>query len=943
MDDSTQTTVFDADSLLQRILTDSFEEIYVFDAATLKFIQVSRGALENLGYSIEEMYSLTAKDLKPDLSEEAFVRLIRPLQTGEKNLLMFEAHHRRRDGSCYPVEVRLQLAGDATPPVFIAFILDQTAYQRTRENLQSSEGRFWDLVGQSPFSIQILSPNGRTLAVNPAWERLTGLSFEALKDYNILQDPQLINKGVMPYIKRGFAGEATEIPPIIYDSTETLAISTPSSCFYVRAFIYPIKNKSGTVQEVILMHEDVSERERTLRNLRESEARLSEAQRIAHLGSWQLDLSSNELQWSDEIFRIFEIDSQQFGASYESFLATIHPDDRERVNAAYLDSLENRLPYEIEHRLQLKDGRLKYVQERCETEFDANGKPLRSIGTVQDISDYKRAEMTARENERRFHILAKISPVGIYRTDAQGLCIYVNERWLEMAGMTEPQVLAEDWMKAIHVDDRERVFQEWSRSVRAQTPFYTECRLQRPDAPDGGKGRVTWVLAQATAEWDSVGSTVGYVGTITDISQHKRIEEALSELAVAGAGAAFFQRLAQGVATLFDARKAFLCRFLPGRPEAAENLAVWTQAGSESKGEGGCRLNDSPCSKAIEQSGVFTIKSHLGEQFGDDCCRLATTTRAESFIGTSLLDGEGHNIGILGIIDDKPLEDSQALRPILEMFAARAAAELERQTAEQAILHQRDQLEREVQQRTTELRTSNQELESFAYSVSHDLRAPLRAIDGFSLALLEDYGERFDETATGYLQRVRAGTQRMGMLIDDMLQLSRVTRGEFACQPVDLSLLANDIIRQLQESSPEREVLVSVEPDCVVEGDHRLLGVLLDNLLGNAWKYTSKKDHSRIELGCIRQDDGQVFFVRDNGVGFNMKYLDKVFAAFQRLHSDSEFEGSGIGLATVQRIVNRHGGRVWAEAEEGKGATFYFTLGASVHCRDAEETEKASA
>ncbi|HEX22347.1 MAG TPA: GHKL domain-containing protein, partial [Chromatiales bacterium] len=222
----------------------------------------------------------------------------------------------------------------------------------------------------------------------------------------------------------------------------------------------------------------------------------------------------------------------------------------------------------------------------------------------------------------------------------------------------------------------------------------------------------------------------------------------------------------------------------------------------------------------------------------------------------------------------------------------------------------------------------------------------LRAIDGFSQALLEDYAEQLDETATGYLQRVRIGTQHMGKLIDDMLQLSRVTRGEFSCHPVDLSVLANDILRQLQESSPGREVLVSVEPDRMVEGDRRLLGILLDNLLGNAWKYTSKQDNSHIEFGSMHQDQdqgqGQVFFVRDNGVGFNMKYLDKVFAAFQRLHSSSEFEGSGIGLATVQRIVNRHGGRVWAEAEEGKGATFYFTLGAGVHHRGAEDTENAS-
>jgi len=917
----------DADSLLRRILMDSFEEIYVFDANSLKFLQVSRGALENLGYSMAEMRALTAADIKPDLSGEAFARLIGPLQRGEKNLQVFEARHRRKDGSFYPVEVRLQLAHDASPPVFIAIILDRSERQRIEERQRRSEERFRAFIEQSPFAIQVFSPAGRTLAVNSAWERLTGATLEDLNDYNVLKDRQLVEKGVMPSIMKAFAGEAVEIAPIVYRTEETPEVDLPPNDFCVHSYIYPIKDDNGRVREVIVMHEDVLEKEQTLRALRKSETRLSEAQRIAHLGSWQLDLRSNELQWSDEIFRIFEIDPRRFGASYEAFLDAIHPDDRERVNAAYLNSLENRLPYQIEHRLLMKDGRVKYVQERCETAFDTDGKPLSSMGTVQDISERKRAEMAARENEQRFHILAQISPVGIFRTDAQGQCVYVNKRWLEIAGMTEPQALGEGWAQAIHADDRERVFQEWSQAVQAQIPFYTECRLQRPNALDGSPGKITWVLAQATAERDAEGNIAGYVGTITDISQHKRIEEALSELAAAGSGEAFFLRLAQGVATLLNARKAFLCRLLPESPAAAENLAVWCHGGMKSGGGKDCRLRDSPCGKTVEQGGVFVIKAHLGDQLGRDCCGPVITAHAESFIGTPLLDGEGRAIGILGIVDDKPLEDSKALLPMLEMFAARAAAELERQAAEQTIRQQRDQLEREVLQRTAELRASNQELESFAYSVSHDLRAPLRAIDGFSLALLEDYGERFDETAAAYLQRVRAATQRMGTLIDDMLQLSQVTRGEFSNQPVDLSALAHEIIRQLQEASPGREVLVSVAPDLVAVGDRHLLRVLLDNLLGNAWKYTGKEEQPRIEFGGLRQDGQQVFFVRDNGAGFNMQYLDKIFVAFQRLHPSHEFEGTGIGLATVQRIVNRHGGRIWAEAEEGEGATFYFTLG----------------
>ena len=919
------TAVRGTDSLWQRILTDSFEEIYVFDAETLKFVQVSRGALDNLGYSMDEMREMTAADLKPDLSRSEFEGLIAPLLRGTKNLVIFETRHRRKDGSLYPVEVRLQLASETSPPVFIAIILDLTERRQAEAGLRNSEQRFRELVEESPFSIQRFSPDGRTLSVNKTWERLFGATLESLKNYNILQDQQLVAKGVMPYIEKGFGGEFTEIPAITYATAETPEIdATPSSC-YVRAFIYPIKNAAGGIEEVILMHEDVTEKEQALRDLRRSEARLSEAQRIAHLGSWELDLRSNDLEWSDEIFRIFEIDPERFDASYEAFLDAIHPEDRERVDAAYLNSLEEKRPYEIDHRLLMKDGRVKYVQERCESHFAEDGTPLRSLGTVQDITHQKLAEKTALENELRYHTLARISPVGIFRTDAEGQCIYVNERWQEMAGMEMAQALGEGWVEAIHPEDRAWVFEEWQRAAQAQVPFRLECRFRQPDAADGRKGRIIWVLAQASAERDSEGNISGYVGTITDITQHKRIEAALAELAATGSGEAFFQRLVRGLATLFNAEKAFACRIVPGTANRTENLATTSPDGRP--GQTCCALQDSPCGQVVESGDVFVIHGRMAEQFGSLHCALGSMATAESYVGAPMLDGEGQVIGLLGIVDDRPLEDDRAFRSILELFAARAAAELERQKAELAIRDQRDQLERQVQERTAALRASNQELESFAYSVSHDLRAPLRGIDGFSQALLDDYVGQLDETAVGYLQRVRAGSQRMGRLIDDMLELSRVSRGEFERSHIDLSALVKKIIRHLQESQPRDNVHVTVAPGLEVNGDRRLLEVLLDNLLGNAWKYTARRERAEIEFGEMEQDGERVFFVRDNGVGFNMKYVGQAFVAFQRLHSSSEFEGSGVGLATVQRIVNRHGGRVWAEAEEGKGATFYFTLG----------------
>jgi len=218
-------------------------------------------------------------------------------------------------------------------------------------------------------------------------------------------------------------------------------------------------------------------------------------------------------------------------------------------------------------------------------------------------------------------------------------------------------------------------------------------------------------------------------------------------------------------------------------------------------------------------------------------------------------------------------------------------------------------------------------LEAFSYSVSHDLRAPLRAMDGFSQALLEDYADALDEQGRHYLDRVRGASQRMGELIDDLLQLSRVTRDPMRWEDVDLSALARDIIAQLYAGEPGRSTAATVRDGLSAQGHPALLRALLLNLLGNTWKFTTRRADPRIEFGATEQDGETVYFVRDNGAGFDMRYAERLFTPFQRLHTQEEFPGNGVGLATVQRVVNRHGGRAWAEAAVDQGATFYFTLG----------------
>jgi PAS domain S-box-containing protein len=262
---------------------------------------------------------------------------------------------------------------------------------------------------------------------------------------------------------------------------------------------------------------------------------------------------------------------------------------------------------------------------------------------------------------------------------------------------------------------------------------------------------------------------------------------------------------------------------------------------------------------------------------------------------------------------------------VIGVFAA-ARDITERKKAEDEIKKLNRELEARVIERTAQLEASNKELEAFAYSVSHDLRTPLRGIDGFSLALLEDYGDVLDETGKDYLQRVRAGALKMGQLIDALLNLSRLTRGEVRRASVDLSSLAKNAAEELKKSEPERRAEFIIVSGATVKGDPVMLRAVIDNLFANAWKFTSKCGAARIEFGVAKGEERTAYFVRDNGSGFDMAYANKLFTAFQRLHGAADFPGLGIGLATVQRIIHRHGGKVWAEGEVGKGAVFYFTL-----------------
>jgi signal transduction histidine kinase len=304
--------------------------------------------------------------------------------------------------------------------------------------------------------------------------------------------------------------------------------------------------------------------------------------------------------------------------------------------------------------------------------------------------------------------------------------------------------------------------------------------------------------------------------------------------------------------------------------------------------------------------------------------RQIVSSRDYSLRAEKLSDDE---VGDLADSFNAMLAEIEARAGELERFNRDLQNEVtERRRVEAEVWRLNRELDSRVRKRTRQLEQANAELEAFAYSVSHDLRAPLRSIDGYGEALAEELGEQLSEDARRYLEKIRSSTRRMGQLIEELLNLSRLSRAEMHYDTVDLSEMAGEIIEEHRQRDPDRKVHVVIWDGITAKGDPQLIRVVMVNLLSNAWKFTGRTENATIEVGMLEENERSVYFVRDNGAGFDMAYSSKLFGVFQRLHGQNEFSGTGIGLATVQRIIRRHGGRIWANAAPGKGAVFYFTL-----------------
>ena len=639
-----------------------------------------------------------------------------------------------------------------------------------------------------------------------------------------------------------------------------------------------LRDASGTPREVVGAWMDITEHQRAQQALRESEERHRLLFERNPLPAWVFDVETLKF------LAVNEAAVSSYGYSREEFLAiTIDdirpPEDVAALRAAVARTVAGGGAAGGTWRHRKKDGTV------IEVEITAHplmyGGRRAELVLAQDITERQRAEQALRASEERFRALAVSANDAIVSADSHGRITYFNPGAERLFGYAATEATGQPL--TILMPER---FREAHRAGLARYLATGEAHVVGKTVELAGRNKDgrEFPLELSLASW-KLGSDVAFTGVLRDITERVRAAEALQVSE---------ERFRLLVGNVRDYAIYML--------DPTGHVVSWNRGAEQIKG--------------------YTAEEIIGQHFSrfytpEDAAagkpaaalQAATTTgRYEEENWRVRKDGSRlwANVVVTAVRDE---------RGTLLGFAKVTRDLSERRRAEA-----------EIQARTAQLEAANKELEAFSYSVSHDLRAPLRSIDGFSQALQEDYTARLDEEGRSHLRRVRAATQRMAHLIDDLLHLARVSRAELRSAPVDLSAVAQGVVAELRQREPRRAVEFVCADQAQVRGDPALLRVLLENLLGNAWKFTTQRRPARIEFGVSQQDGATAYFVRDNGAGFDMTYADKLFGAFQRLHSAKEFEGTGIGLATVQRIIHRHGGRVWAESAVDQGATFYFTV-----------------
>jgi PAS domain S-box-containing protein len=697
----------------------------------------------------------------------------------------------------------------------------------------------------------------------------------------------------------------------IYFSDQAVLLLSPNPETTVWVSIY--KGLGFVIGTSLLIYGLLVAEERLTRS---TEAKLNESR-----SSFQSLFSGNPLPcWvydagSYRFLAVNEAAVRLYGYSQDEFLANtildIRPaEDRARLADFFHENASG----------PLEEGKWQHRRKNGEA-FDAmvssyqimfDGRPA-TLAVVNDLSIEQHAQEALKSETLKRQALEEIMDSGqtvvIVWQPVGNWPIQRTTKNMSFFGYTQEEFASGEnhYADLIHPDDLEvlrALVAEWT--ARRLREFSREYRIFTRS------GDVRWVEDRSLVDYDRDGRPIQVTSLLWDITERKIEEEEKNSVMI---------RLQNSERRLTD-----IVNFLPDATfviDTAGCIIMWNRGMEEFTGVPaevilGMGNYEHTYRVLHERHPVlidFTLAGSLeaAKQYYPDVHIKRGIFEAETSIGdgrelavkaSPLYDTDGNIIGAIEIIRDISIEKE----------------------AEKILFADKQALEERVNERTLQLEEINRELEAFSYSVSHDLRAPLRHIDGFARALLEDYGPVLGPDGIHYLERIRSGSGNMSELIDAMLKLSRITRTDLLIDRVDLSEIAESIMNDYRNQEPNRHVLFECAHGISVDGDAKMMRVMMENLLNNAWKFTSKTDPAKIEFGQSLEDGKRVYFVRDNGAGFDATYAGKLFGAFQRLHSNNEFPGTGIGLATVSRIVHRHNGRIWAEGAAGKGATFYFEL-----------------
>lgn len=606
------------------------------------------------------------------------------------------------------------------------------------------------------------------------------------------------------------------------------------------------------------------------------------AGRVAQLGGWTIELPERTLTWSDENCLIHDV-PPGYTPTLQEGIGYFFPEDRPTVIRHVEDCVQHGTPYEFVLRKRTAKGRLIWVRSIGEAVRDAGGTIVRIQGAFQDISAQKAAEQRTQALEAQLAATLESITDGFYLLGKDETFTYLNGPAERMLKRPRQDLLGQTPWQAFPEAEGTRIEAEHRLAVKEQRTT----RFEAFYPPLG-----TWF------DFHVYPTEAGLAVYFQDITQ-RRAEQAQ-------------------------------LRLLETAMSRLNDIVIITEA----QPQGGASRRIVFVNDAFERQTGYRREDVVGQPasvlwgpstHGDQLERVRAAMQQWQTIRTELAIYTKTGQALWVEIDVAPLADEAGH---YTHWVAVERDVTERRQQREEILRLNSDLEARVLQRTAQLVSLNKELESFAYSVSHDLRSPLNSIDGFSQLLAKSEGDKVSTKGRHYLERIRAGVKQMGDLIEGLLTLAHLSREQLKQEQVDLSAIARRIGNACRDSEPTRQVQLQVQDGLNVQGDPRLLAAVLQNLLGNAFKFTSKQPLARVEVGSQPGADGEtVYFVRDNGAGFDMAFTPKLFGTFERLHTPGDFPGTGIGLATVKRVIERHGGRVWAHSEVNQGATFYFTLG----------------